>query len=58
MIVKPLARVRDELLDDHGPPVTIDDIEFIDENHAVVVFALTLEGIGSEQRRGQAVLDD
>jgi ATP-dependent Clp protease ATP-binding subunit ClpC len=38
--------------------VTIDDIEFIDENHAVVVFALTLEGIGSEPRRGHAVVDD
>jgi hypothetical protein len=38
--------------------ITVDRIEFVDENHASVLFAVTLEGIPSEARRGHAVVDD
>ena len=36
----------------------VEDIEFVDETHASVLFVVTLEGIPSEARRGQAVIDD
>ena len=38
--------------------VRIDDIEFLDEDHASVVFALALEGLMSEPRRGEALVVD
>ena len=38
--------------------VTVEHIEFVDENHASVHFAVSLEGIPSEARRGLAVIDD
>jgi hypothetical protein len=38
--------------------IVIDEIEFIDEEQAVVVFTLTLEGVSSEARRGQVLAID
>jgi hypothetical protein len=37
-------------------PVTIESVQFVDEGHAVVSFAVSLEGLSPESRRGSALV--
>jgi hypothetical protein len=50
------AQERHAGLRRHTGTVAIEGIEFIDEEHASVAFSLSLEGLSSETRRGDALV--
>jgi len=52
------AQERHAALRRTDQPVTIENVEFVDEEHAIVSFALSLEGLSSEPRRGDALVVD
>ncbi|HXQ76039.1 MAG TPA: Clp protease N-terminal domain-containing protein [Acidimicrobiales bacterium] len=52
------AQVRHAALRRRGDTVAVDRIEFIDEEHASVSFTISLEGVSSETRHGDALVVD
>jgi hypothetical protein len=52
------AQVRHAALRRQENVITIEDVEFVDEERASISFAIAFEGISTEQRRGRALLVD